>query len=164
METFSEVAQAVGLALYADVAKAIESKENATDRKIDFYVSHRLAEPMRRVWKEIQEAKTEPKWLEQFKLVRQEIQLHRTAEENWMNNEAFLLLPDQMSPVHVEGGQVVFFYLEKRVEEEPVLVKIEGAKALIANRTENFLTRLLLDRIQKKNAVVIPMQKEGDHV
>ncbi len=163
---FSEVKEKVGMAVYADLIRSIDRQEKTSNQPISFYVSRRMAGPMHHAWDEAQKEPIEMKGIDQFKLVRQEKELHRTAEENWMNNEAFFMVPNQWSPVYVpEDGQIVFFYLqEKKWDEEPVLAQMQAAKTTISKNAQLYLAKALLGKIQKHKAIVIPMQKEDDHV
>ncbi|MBS0626312.1 MAG: hypothetical protein JSS32_09705 [Verrucomicrobia bacterium] len=163
---FAEVKDKVGLDFYSDLRKAIDTKEKTEKKPIEFYVSHRLAEPMRKAARTIQETQKDPQLLDQFKLVRQEKKLHRTAQENWMNTEAFILVPNQWSPVHVPpNGQIVFFYLQEKIKPaEPILSQMEAGKEMISRDTKRVVAKRLLNRIRKEKAVVLPMQKEEDHV
>ena len=163
---FSEVKEAVGKELYATIFKAIDAKEKTDKKPINFYVSHRLAETMRHAAREIQQTQMDPKGLEQFKIVTQEKKLQRTAQENWMNNEAFMLIPNQWSPVHVpDNGHIIFFYLQERIfQQEPILSQLEAGRETLSRETKKALTKRMLNRIRNKNAVTLPMQKEDDHV
>lgn len=80
-----------------------------------------------------------------------------------MNNEAFMLVPNQWSPVHVPlDGQIVFFYLQDRTQHMPEVYELEMGKAILSMDAQLCMAKILIDRIQKKKAIVIPMQKDGE--
>ena len=102
--------------------QAFSSLFQAMDRlKIgDGYAKNRLLVPMQEAYKALQKDRADSQWIkgegspltEQFKLEKQEQNLHRTSQENWMKEQAFVLVPNEWSPIHVpEDGQIVFFYL-----------------------------------------------------
>jgi GcvH upstream region-like protein len=163
---FSQVKEAVGWVVYSNLQRAIDAEERTENKPIDWYVSHRLAGPMREAAQMIQETQSEPKWLEQFKLVRQEKKIYRTAQENWMNTEAFIFLPNQWSPVHVPPtGQIVFFYLQEKIaESEPIFPQMQLGKETIAREVKGIAAKQLIHRIRTKQAIILPMEKDEDHV
>jgi hypothetical protein len=101
---------------------------------------------------------------DQFKLERKEQSLQRTSQENWMTDEAFLMLPELWSPVHVaDSGEVAFFYLkEKKAHQAPILDQLNFGKETLAADAQRFVADKLLQAVKKKQAIVIPVQKEDD--
>lgn len=113
----------------------------------------------------------DPKWLKQegdspllaqFKLERIEKQITRTAEENWMTKEPFILVPKAWSPIHVADDDVVFFLqLQNReVSNEPVLDQVLFGKEILVADVHRVLAERISAIMQKKHAVVIPVQTE----
>jgi hypothetical protein len=102
--------------------------------------------------------------LDQFKLERKEQAILRTSKEDWMKEQAFLMLPDFWSPIHVaDNGQIVFFYLqEKKVNPAPILDQLAFGKETLAADAKAFVTEKLIQVVKKKNAIVIPVQKEDE--
>jgi hypothetical protein len=102
--------------------------------------------------------------LDQFKLEQKEMALSRTSQENWMQNQAFLMLPDLWSPIHVaDDGQIVFFYLqEKKVGADPILDQLSFGKETLAADAKAYVTEKLLQTVKIKNAIVIPLQKDDE--
>jgi hypothetical protein len=100
--------------------------------------------------------------LDQFKLRRKEQAIQRTSKEEWMKEEAFLMLPDLWSPIHVsDDGEIAFFYLqEKRKAPEPILEQLNFGKETLAADAQKFVAERLIKNFKKKNAIVIPAQKE----
>lgn len=81
-----------------------------------------------------------------------------------MKEQAFLMLPEIWSPVHMDDeGQIVFFYLkEKKVNQAPILDQLNFGKETLAADAQRYVTERFLQTIKKKNAIVIPVQKEDD--
>ena len=79
-----------------------------------------------------------------------------------MKEQAFVLVPNDWSPIHVPNdGQIVFFYLqEKKESEAPILDQISFGKETLAADAQRFLAEKLLAKIQKKQSIVIPVKKE----
>lgn len=102
--------------------------------------------------------------LDQFKLERKEQAILRTSKENWMKEQAFLMLPDFWSPIHVaDNGQIVFFYLqEKKANPAPILDQLAFGKETLAADAKAFVTEKLIKVVKKKKAIVIPVQKEDE--
>jgi hypothetical protein len=115
---------------------------------------------------------TDPKWIQsgsdplrdQFKFRRKEETIPRTSQENWMKEQAFEMLPDLWSPIHVEeGGEIAFFYLqEKRSNPAPILEQLDFGKETLASDAKRYVADRLLQAIQQKKAIVIPVQR-GDN-
>ena len=79
-----------------------------------------------------------------------------------MIEEAFVMVPDHWSPIHVaEDGEISFFYLqEKGPVDSPILERLAAEKAVLSADAERYLAEKLIRTIQKKQAIVIPMQKD----
>lgn len=120
----------------------------------------------------LQKNKEDPRWLQsgkdplidQFKLERNEQAVLRTSKEDWMKEQAFMMLPDFWSPIHVaENGQIVFFYLkEKKTNPAPILDQLAFGKETLAADAKAYVTEKLLKVVKKKNAIVIPVQKDDE--
>lgn len=102
--------------------------------------------------------------VDQFKLERKELSIQRTSQENWMQEQAFLMLPDFWSPIHIaDDGQIVFFYLkEKKSNQPPILDQLNFGKETLAADAQRYVTERLLQTVKKKKAIVIPVQREDE--
>lgn len=120
----------------------------------------------------LQKNREDPRWiqngsdplLDQFKLEREEQTIFRTSKEDWMKEQAFLMLPDLWSPIHVaDNGEIIFFYLqEKKTTPSPILDQLAFGKETLAADAKAYVTEKLLKVVKKKNAIVIPVQKEDE--
>lgn len=120
----------------------------------------------------LQKNPEDPQWvqsgsdpvLDQFKLEKKEQAILRTSKEDWMKEQAFMMLPDFWSPIHVaESGQVIFFYLqEKKTNSIPILDQLAFGKETLSADAKVYLTERLLQVVKEKNAIVIPIQKEDE--
>lgn len=101
---------------------------------------------------------------DQFKLRKEQQSILRTSKENWMKEQAFIMFPNVWSPIHAaEDGQIVFFYLqEKKVTPAPMLDILAMGKETLASDAKAYVAERLLETIQMKNAMVIPVQKEEE--
>lgn len=79
-----------------------------------------------------------------------------------MKEQAFLLVPNEWSPIQVPAdGQIVFFYLqEKKQDESPILEQLAFGKETLSADAQRFLAERLLETTIKKQAIVIPLQRE----
>lgn len=79
-----------------------------------------------------------------------------------MKEQAFLMLPNQWSPVHVaEDGEIVFFYVrERKPADLPLLERLSFGKETLSNDAKRYLAERLIETTQKKQAIVIPLQRE----
>jgi len=100
--------------------------------------------------------------LAQFKMELTEKEVKRTAEEDWMSREPFILVPNQWSPIHTAGdGSVQFIFLKNRIAcEEPILEQLSFGKGILAADVHRVLAEKLLETMQQKQAIVIPLQTE----
>jgi hypothetical protein len=120
----------------------------------------------------LQKDREDPRWiqsgedplLDQFKLERKEEAILRTSKEDWMKEQAFLMLPDLWSPIHVaDNGEIVFFYLqEKKTNPAPILDQLAFGKETLAADAKAYAAEKLLKVVKKKHAIVIPIQKEDE--
>lgn len=171
---FADVKQEVGTLYFADLLKAIDQIET-NDWKpgqgpADYYASHRLLAPAQEAYTALRQNPSDSLWLkgegdplaEQFKLERKQLNVQRTSQEDWMKEQAFVLVPNDWSPIHVPNdGQIVFFYLqEKKESEAPILEQLSFGKETLAADAQRFLAEKLLAKIQKKHSIVIPVKKE----
>lgn len=79
-----------------------------------------------------------------------------------MREQAFLLLPDVWSPIHVaDNGDIVFFYLqEKKSHPTPILDQLSFGKETLAADAKTYVAERLLQVVKQKQAIVIPIQQE----
>lgn len=121
----------------------------------------------------LQKNPLDPRWvqssadplIDQFKLRRKEVSIQRNSQENWMKEQAFMMLPDLWSPIHVaDDGEVVFFYVQEKKanQEPPILDQLDFGKETLAADAQRYVTERLLKRVKMKNAIVIPIQKEDE--
>lgn len=172
---FQEVKEEVGRLVWAELLKAIDEKEK-NEWKVgqgpaNFYATHRFLPVVRQVQADVEEKGSESLWLkepqiaslaQQFRLHEQKYEIQRTHQEDWMKEQAFLMLPNQWSPVHVaENGEIVFFYLrERKPADLPLLERLSFGKETLSNDAKRFLAERLIETTQKKQAIVIPLQRE----
>jgi hypothetical protein len=102
--------------------------------------------------------------LAQFKMecIKQEIT--RTSEANWMAKAPFILIPNQWSSVHAaQDGRIQFIFLQNRVSPKaPILDQIFFGKGMIVADVQRVLAKSLLDTMQRKQSIVIPLQQEQE--
>ncbi len=120
----------------------------------------------------LQKNPTDSKWIQsgkepladQFKLERNTQEIQRNSQENWMKEQAFLMLPDLWSPIHLaDDGKILFFYLqEKKTTPAPILDQLAFGKETLAADAQAYVTERLLQVVKKKKAIVIPVQKEDE--
>ena len=81
-----------------------------------------------------------------------------------MEEEAFLMIPSQWSPVHVANdGQISFFYLqERKTQPTSVLDLLSSGKATLAADAQLYLAERLLETAKNKHAIVLPLQREPE--
>jgi hypothetical protein len=165
---FAAVKEEVGLLVFADVIQAIDRLEKQPDAAHS--AARRFLAPTQEAYASLQKNPSDSFWLrgsgdpllEQFKLVSKELLVQRTSKEDWMKEQAFLLVPNQWSPIYVpDDGQIVFFYLlEKKPHETPILEQLSFGKATLSADAQRYLGERLIETAQKKQAIVIPVEKE----
>ena len=81
-----------------------------------------------------------------------------------MKEQAFLMLPDFWSPIHVaDHGEIAFFYLqEKKTNSVPILDQLAFGKETLAADAKAYAAERWLQVVKKKNAIVLPVQKEDE--
>ncbi len=148
---FSEVKEQVGLAVYADICRAIEIKEKLVKPSKEDYIRCRLAYPMKSALKAKTAASSEFQVLPQFQLVHQEKKLERAIAPDWIHSEAFALQPHQWSTIHTsEQGQMTFFYVKEKVlPSEPNLGPLAAGKAMLSNEAMHRLAKRMIHRMQE---------------
>jgi hypothetical protein len=166
----AEVKETVAKRLFSDVILAISSLEKR-EWTLDSYAGARLLAPSRKAYEDLKKDPSDSKWLkgegsplvQQFKLVKEEQKIQRTANEEWMK-QAFIMMPDQWSPISAPpSGDIVFFYLqEKKSHESPILDQIVFGKEMIAADAQRFLAEKLLSKAKKNRSIVIPVQGEKE--
>jgi hypothetical protein len=102
--------------------------------------------------------------LDQFKLECKTEEVLRTSKEDWMKEQAFMMLQDLWSPIHVaDGGEITFFYLaEKKRSPAPILEQLCLGKETLAADAKKYVAERLLQTVKNKKAIVIPTQNEGE--
>ncbi len=103
--------------------------------------------------------------LDQFKLIKAEKTVPRTAQESWMKEQAFNMASDLWSPIHVaENGEILFFYMQEKTASpvSSILEQVNFGKEILAMDAKRFAMEKLLLDIKEKQAIVIPVQQEGE--
>ena len=90
---------------------------------------------------------------DQFKLERSEKKMQRGSKEDWMQ-------PDTWSPID-ESGEF-FFVQEWRTDPTPVIDRLMFGKEMLAADAKLYLTEKLIEMMNEKNTIVIPLQKEDE--
>lgn len=96
---------------------------------------------------------------DQFKLTKTKRDILRKEKEEWMQNQAFIMMPRQWSDVHVSpNGNIAFFYFEEmKKEEAPVLEHLHTAQTLIADDAKRYVAEKLLAKVKEQHAMMIPL-------
>ena len=167
---FAEVKTEVAKLVYSEVFKAIETleKRSWTD---DMYAQYRLLPATRMAYQDLQIDTEDPNWIAQekneslecqFKLEHSELSIQRTSQEEWMKENAFVMMPNDWSPIRVPpNGELSFFYLiDKKPCEDLVLDQISVGKELIAADAQRYLAERLLESIFQKHSIIIPRESD----
>jgi hypothetical protein len=167
---FSEVKEEIADHLLAHLKKQIQSATEAMEGSI---VARRMGFVAAKALSDLQQNPDDPRWIgsedenplsAQFKMQRTEKEISRTAKEDWMSKESFMLIPNQWSPVHVaDDGSVVFMYLKARQGgKEPILEPLVAGRQVLSTDIQRVLAEKILTTMHQKHAVVIPLQPEGE--
>jgi hypothetical protein len=167
---FAQVKEEVADAMLVNLKKQIESATNEIDGSL---VSRRMGSLSALALVDLQKDPDDPTWmgsvgedplLSQFRMKRTEKQISRTVKEDWMSKESFVLDPDQWSSVHVGAdGGVVFMYVKTRhVSEEPIMEQLVAGRQILSSDVQRILAEKILTVMQKKHAVIIPLQPEQE--
>lgn len=132
----------------------------------------RLESFAREAMKALQKDPQDPRWCkqgrdllnDQFKLERNTLEISRTANEEWMTKQVFSMIPEQWSQMRVpeEGDIAFFYYAQKKMNGEPILEQMNMGKEIVAADAQRFAALNLLQTVQKKHAIVIPIQEEKE--
>jgi len=155
----------IATCLLADLAKVLPK-----DTPIATTYWKALAE---RAMEDLSTKKNEALWLKvegenpllaQFKMECSKQEITRTSEADWMAKAPFILVPNQWSSVHTsQDGLVQFIFLQSRVSPKaPILDQIYFGKGMITADVQRVLAKNLLDTMQKKQAIILPLQQEKD--
>ncbi len=149
------------------LSKIISKKEESYSKE-----KNPFATASKEALKALQKNPTDPQWIQSgvdplidsFKLVRNEQTILRTSEENWMKEQAFMMLPNLWSPIYIaDNGQIVFFYLqERKANQVPILDQLSLGKEMLAADAKAYATERLIQVIKKKQAIKIPIQREDE--
>ncbi len=167
---FAQVKEEVADAMLANLKKQIESATNEIDGSI---VARRMGALSAMALVDLQKDPNDPTWmgtvgedplLSQFRMKRTEKQISRTVKEDWMSKESFVLDPDQWSSVHVAAdGGVVFMYVKTRqLSQEPIVEQLVAGRQILSSDVQRVLAEKILTVMQKKHAVIIPLQTEQE--
>jgi len=169
-KVFSEVKEEIADHLLANLKKQIQ---NATEAMEGSIIAKRMGLVSAKALADLQKNPDDPRWIgsegenplsAQFKMQRVEKEISRTAKEDWMSKESFILVPNQWSPVHVaDDGSVVFMYLKARQGgKEPIMEPIVAGRQVLSSDVQRVLAEKILTTMHQKHAVVIPLQPEGE--
>lgn len=165
---WTQVKEELAELLLAETKKLI--LKHAPKEEVHF-ASCRFLSPVNHALKAIQQGKEAPvktigddPLIAQFKLERIEKEIPRTAEENWMAEESFILQPKSWSPVHVAAdGTVQFIYVkERKMVQEPILEQLSFGKEMLVSDVQRVLAEKILTKMKSKQAIVIPVQPEQE--
>ena len=167
---YAEVKAEVAKAVFPDLFSDLEELEEKTWTN-DLYAQYRMLPAARSAFAALQKNPEDPNWIskeptnsleEQFKLERAEMPVQRTSQEEWMKEKAFVMMPNEWSPIRVPpNGDISFFYLiDKKPCEKPVLDQISFGKELIAADAQRYLAEKLLESIFQTGSIALPL--EGD--
>ena len=167
-KAIGDVKEEVVLLVFSDLIHAI----GGASQNGAYWAAHRLEISAKEAAAAFQKNPEDPRWLQrsgdpladQFKLVKKETEIQRTTEEEWMKEQAFVMVPKQWSPVHVPSdGDISFFYFEeKRPHANPILEQMVFGKETIGADAERYVAERLIETAKKKNSIVIPLQMEKE--
>ena len=141
--------------LFKDLFTAIQNDEGVKGKlPLEFYWTHRLSYPMKEA---LASLKTDAS--SDFGLWTVE-QSERTSEE--FMKEPFILQTGDWSPVFVPpSGEITFYFVKERsVKPSSVLHQIELGHEVLAADTKRLLAEQLLEVMQKKQAIHLPIRGE----
>jgi hypothetical protein len=166
---FAFVKEELAEALLGSLKKQVEKASDAEGS----FVSQRMAVLASKALKDLQKNPSDPTWvgtlgedplLAQFKLQKTEKHISRTAKEDWMSKESFVLIPDQWSPIHIaEDGGVMFMYIKTRqLSQEPIIEQLMAERQILSSDVKRVLADNILRVMHKKQAVILPLQPEQE--
>lgn len=102
--------------------------------------------------------------ISQFKMRKTEKEILRTIKEDWMSKESFVLIPNEWSSVHVESdGAVMFMYVKaKQANPSPIIDPLIAGKQVLSSDVGRVLAEQILGVMQKKRAVILPLQPDQE--
>lgn len=168
-KSLADAKEDIAKILFADLFEAIEALDSKVSWNGNLYAMYRMYATTMQGFKALKKNPEDTNYAlklktdhleDQFKLERTEILIQRTTQEEWMKENAFVMMPNEWSPIRVPpDGELSFFYLiDKKPCENPVLDQIAFGKELIAADAQRFLAEKLLDSILKKQAIVLPQE------
>lgn len=129
---------------------------------LEFYVSHRFSELMRRALSAFQSNEQIEPGI--WRLQKQDLVIERSKSEEWMQKEPFLVSVDSWSPIYMPSdGNIAFFYLKNReIPQEPILDRIHFGKERLSLEAQRCFADELLELALQKQALVLPLRTEGE--
>ena len=168
-KSFYDVKQVVAKHFFSSILKKISSIEQKEWTDADYAV-YRLLFPARLAWEDLKKNGLDSQWLQkegdplvqQFKLEKREVEIQRTAHEEWMKNEAFIMVPKEWSSIQVPPtGDISFFYLsEKHLPETPILEQIFFGKEILSADAQRYIAARFLESLKSKKSIVIPLEEK----
>jgi hypothetical protein len=158
---FASVKEEVARLVFADVFKAMGG---VPARRLEAYTKEALASlQINPEDPQILKGSGDP-IVEQFKFERKQCEIQRTTQEEWMKEQAFLMVPKQWSSVHFpDDGDIAFFYFEeKKTHQEPIFEQMAFGKETLAADAQRYLAERLLEVCKKKQVITIPIQREKE--
>lgn len=152
-----EVAYYALLPLMRSIAKEGETYSTYAHRRLESYSNKALAALQLNPSDSRYIQSGEDPIHDQFKLEKKQQDIQRTAQEEWMKEQAFVMVPKQWSPVHISpDGEIAFFYFEeKKQKEAPIFDRISLAQQTLASDAKRYLAENLLEQTQKKGSITL---------
>ena len=139
--------------IFKDLFSSIDREENISKKQpLEFYCTHRFSHAMREALESLKKDASS-----NFGLWAIE-QSERTSEE--FMKEPFILQTGDWSPVFVPpNGEITFYFVKERsVKPSSVLHQIEIGHEVLAADTKRVLAEQLLEVMQRKQAIVLPIR------
>ncbi|HSX37245.1 MAG TPA: hypothetical protein VLE95_00255 [Chlamydiales bacterium] len=169
---FPEVKAQVAKTVFPKLFSALEQLGPVDGFGEGFKYAMRLLPTMQTAYNDLQNNPNDPRWIasdcfnevsNQFKLEKKEVPVQRTAKEEWMKEKAFIMMPNEWSPIRVDAnGELAFFYLiDKKQNDGPVLDQIAFGKELIAADAQRYLAEKILESIFNNRSMALPEEEDS---
>jgi hypothetical protein len=160
---FCEVKEIVAKHFFADLLKEIHLKGKIEGSDAD-YAAHRLLAPTESFRSRLLNSQPlleeESPLVQQFQMEKRECQVARREKGEWMQEQVFMMIPNQWSQIRVAPtGDISFFYVrEKRVQETPLLEQMVLGQEILAEDAQRYMAERFLESVKSKKSIVIPLQ------
>ena len=154
--------------------KALTSRIGSVSKDTEgSLLAKRMVPVSKEAMKALKQDPNDPAWIysegedslfSQFKMRKIEQHISRTAKEDWMSKESFKLQPNEWTSLHVASdGGVMFMYMKtKQPMSEPIVEQLFAGKQVLAADIQRVLAEKILAVMQKKQALIIPLQPEQE--